>query len=217
MSQDKKEDRRERRHPDHADARHGVPVADVLHPDVSPDAVGGAVRHEPVARLAGDRPDWPQSAEAGRGQPQPAGPLTTLPTAPPARRGGTARPVTLGENPSPRAWTSSKRELTTILKDPTLPFDQALIKVDPNLKYSELMQVIDVFSELKMNKLSFAERPPPTKGVEPCLASVARPPPGLVFSNHKTVVGRPPLHGPPVMLKPDLSSGDPNFPGCSCC
>ena len=32
-----------------------------------------------------------------------------------------------------------KKELETILKDPTLPFDQALIKVDPDLKYSELM------------------------------------------------------------------------------
>jgi biopolymer transport protein ExbD len=50
-----------------------------------------------------------------------------------------------------------KRELETILKDPTLPFDQALLKVDPNLRYSELMQVIDVFSSLKVTKISFAE------------------------------------------------------------
>jgi hypothetical protein len=49
------------------------------------------------------------------------------------------------------------RELEPILKTPTLPFDQALIKIDPDLKYSELMQVIDVFSRLKVNKISFAE------------------------------------------------------------
>ena len=36
-------------------------------------------------------------------------------------------------------------------------FDQALLKVDPNLKYSELIDVINVFSELKLNKISFSE------------------------------------------------------------
>ena len=39
-------------------------------------------------------------------------------------------------------------------------FDQALIKVDPDLRYSELMQVIDVFSALKVTKISFAELTP---------------------------------------------------------
>ena len=53
-----------------------------------------------------------------------------------------------------------QQELGLILKDPTLPFDQALIKVDPDLKYSELMQVIDVFSRLKVTKISFAELAP---------------------------------------------------------
>ena len=53
-----------------------------------------------------------------------------------------------------------QQELGVILKDPTLPFDQALIKVDPDLKYSELMQVIDVFSRLKVTKISFAELTP---------------------------------------------------------
>jgi hypothetical protein len=57
-----------------------------------------------------------------------------------------------------------KRELRTILEDPTLPFDQALIKVDPNLKYSELMQVIDVFSSLKITKISFSELGPGDAG-----------------------------------------------------
>ena len=38
-----------------------------------------------------------------------------------------------------------------------LPFEQALIQADPNLKYEELMKVIDVFSSLKINKISFGE------------------------------------------------------------
>ena len=37
-------------------------------------------------------------------------------------------------------------ELKEIVNDPTLPFDQALIKVDPQLKYAEVMKVIDIFS-----------------------------------------------------------------------
>ncbi|MDB5350013.1 MAG: biopolymer transport protein [Planctomycetota bacterium] len=36
-------------------------------------------------------------------------------------------------------------------------FEQAVIQADPNLKYEELMKVIDVFSGLKINKISFAE------------------------------------------------------------
>ena len=36
-------------------------------------------------------------------------------------------------------------------------FEQALIKADPNLKYEELMKVIDIYSSLKINKISFAE------------------------------------------------------------
>jgi biopolymer transport protein ExbD len=57
-----------------------------------------------------------------------------------------------------------KKELKAILEDPTLPFDQALIKVDPDLRYSELMQVIDVFSSLKVTKISFAELTPDDEG-----------------------------------------------------
>ena len=85
--------------------------------------------------------------------------LRTLPTILRAGGGGMIGRVTLGEQDI-QGMDALKRELTTILKDPTLPFDQALIKVDPNLKYSELMQVIDVFSSLKVTKISFAELGP---------------------------------------------------------
>ena len=36
-------------------------------------------------------------------------------------------------------------------------FEQALIQADQNLKYDELMKVIDIFSSLKINKISFGE------------------------------------------------------------
>jgi biopolymer transport protein ExbD len=82
--------------------------------------------------------------------------LKTLPTLLRAGDGGALGRVTLGEI-DVQGMDALKRELKTILEDPTLPFDQALIKVDPDLRYSELMQVIDVFSALKVTKISFAE------------------------------------------------------------
>ena len=100
--------------------------------------------------VAGDR--LPRQGRDRRTTPRPTtsipAPLRTLPTILRAGEGGQLGRVTLGEKRC-RGWPRSKKELETILKDPTLPFDQALIKVDPNLKYSELMQVIDVFSVLR--------------------------------------------------------------------
>ena len=84
---------------------------------------------------------------------------------PPRRRRGNARPGHPGRERRAgdgRAQDGARRRSS---KDPTLPFDQALIKVDPNLKYSELMQVIDVFSSLKVTKISFAELGPNEAGV----------------------------------------------------
>ena len=85
--------------------------------------------------------------------------LRTLPTVLRAGEAGLLGRVTIGES-DVQGMEALKRELDVILKDPTLPFDQALIRVDPNLKYSELMQVIDVFSSLKVTKISFAELGP---------------------------------------------------------
>jgi biopolymer transport protein ExbD len=89
--------------------------------------------------------------------------LRTLPTVLRAAEGGALGRVSLGEQ-DVQGMAALKRELQVILKDPSLPFDQALIKVDPNLKYSELMQVIDVFSSLKLSKVSFAELGPNDAG-----------------------------------------------------
>ncbi len=54
-------------------------------------------------------------------------------------------------------------------QDPDLPFDQTLIKVDPNLRYAELMTVINAFSNAfvkarKDPKLSFVELRPDEGG-----------------------------------------------------
>ena len=89
--------------------------------------------------------------------------LRTLPTLLRAGEGGTLGRVTLGENDI-QGMDALKKELKSILEDPTLPFDQALIKVDPDLLYSELMQVIDVFASLKVTKISFAELTPDEAG-----------------------------------------------------
>src|SRR5262249_23318125 len=89
--------------------------------------------------------------------------LRTLPTLLRAGEGGKLGRVTLGENDM-QGMDALKKELKAILEDPTLPFDQALIKVDPDLLYSELMQVIDVFAALKVTKISFAELTPDESG-----------------------------------------------------
>lgn len=97
--------------------------------------------------------------------------LKTLPTTLRAGEGGMLGQITLGDNDI--ALTSDdleplKKELDVYFNDPNLPFDQTLIKVDPDLKYSALMRVIDVFSRAfsdakKEPKLSFAELTPEEK------------------------------------------------------
>lgn len=85
--------------------------------------------------------------------------LRTLPTTLRSTDEGSLGRVSIGEQ-DVEGMPALKAELAAILNDPTLPFDQALIKVDPNLRYSELVQVIDVFSSLKVTKISFVELGP---------------------------------------------------------
>ncbi len=49
-----------------------------------------------------------------------------------------------------------KQELKDIVEAKE-PFDQVLIQVDPQLKYAELIKVVDVFTQAKFTKLSFSE------------------------------------------------------------
>ena len=92
--------------------------------------------------------------------------LRTLQTILRAGGDGQISQITLLENPV-ADLKAFKTELESLLKDPNLMFDQALIKVDPNLKYSELIKVVDVYSSLKpkpLTKISFAELTPADGG-----------------------------------------------------
>jgi biopolymer transport protein ExbD len=104
------------------------------------------------------RMDAPISAEATSSE-VPAG-LRTLPTSLWADEGGRIGRVVLGEVDI-YGMDQLQTELEDILghKD-EYPFDQALVKVDPKLKYAELIQVLDVFARLGVTKISFAELEP---------------------------------------------------------
>jgi biopolymer transport protein ExbD len=64
--------------------------------------------------------------------------------------------VTIGDN-EVQGMPALEEKLTAILNDKNLPFDQALIQADPNLRYEELIKVINIYSKLKITKISFAE------------------------------------------------------------
>ncbi len=115
----------------------------------------------PAAPATDFRADAPKETAATN--PDIPAALKTLPTLLRAGEGGALGKVTLGEL-NVEGMAALKKELKAILEDPTLPFDQALIKVDPDLRYSELIQVIDVFSTLKVTKISFAELTPEEQG-----------------------------------------------------
>ena len=95
--------------------------------------------------------------------------LRTLKTVLRAGGNGLLGEVTLADRPI-QGMDELKKELEGFVNDPVVTFDQALIKVDPHLKYSELMKVIDVFSSLKpkpLTKLSFSELGPDEGGGPP--------------------------------------------------
>lgn len=81
--------------------------------------------------------------------------LKTLPTTLRAGGGGELAQITLGEKDI-ADLDGLRRELKDIV-DSKEAFDQAVIQFDPHLKYAELIKVVDVFTQQKMTKLSFAE------------------------------------------------------------
>ncbi|QEH37435.1 Biopolymer transport protein ExbD/TolR [Aquisphaera giovannonii] len=92
--------------------------------------------------------------------------LRTLPTTLRAGDGGRLAQVVVETTEIPSDNKQALvQALLRYLQDPDLPFDQTLIKVDPNLKYSELMTVIDAFATAfeqakKDPKISFDELDP---------------------------------------------------------
>jgi biopolymer transport protein ExbD len=88
--------------------------------------------------------------------------LRTLPTVLKAGEGGSLARIVVEQNEVPNDPNALEAALGRYLQDPDLLFDQTLIKVDPNLRYSELMTVINAFSNAflkakKDPKLSFVE------------------------------------------------------------
>jgi biopolymer transport protein ExbD len=82
--------------------------------------------------------------------------LRTLPTVLKAGPGGSLAEISVGDQVIPTDPATLEKELDKYLQDPNLPFDQTLLKVDPNLRYSELMKVINGFS----NAFTRAKKPP---------------------------------------------------------
>jgi len=101
--------------------------------------------------------------DAGHGDPNTSDPLPTelrtLQTVLRAGADGAIGQITLSDNPI-ASLDALRTELESLVNDPNLQFEQALIKVDPALKYSELIKVVDIYSSLKpkpLTKISFAE------------------------------------------------------------
>lgn len=95
--------------------------------------------------------------------------LRTLPTTLKAGDGGSLARIVVEQDEIPNDPKALEEALLKYLQDPDLPFDQTLIKVDPNLRYSELMTVINAFSNAfvrarKEPKLSFVELRPDEGG-----------------------------------------------------
>lgn len=82
--------------------------------------------------------------------------LRTLPTILKAGPGGGLAEILVGEQAVSTDPAGLEKELDKYLQDPDLPFDQTLLKVDPNLRYFELMKVINAFS----NAFNRAKKPP---------------------------------------------------------
>ncbi|MFI5454384.1 MAG: ExbD/TolR family protein [Isosphaerales bacterium] len=82
--------------------------------------------------------------------------LRTLPTILRAGEGGRLAQIMVGEATVPTNPKELELELDKYFQNPDLPFDQTILKVDPRLKYSELMKVMNAF----MNAFLHAKKPP---------------------------------------------------------
>jgi len=88
--------------------------------------------------------------------------LRTLPVILQADDAGRLARVSIAELDVSNDPAALEEELDRHFLDPDSPFDQTLIKVDPELRYSELMTIIDAFTNAfikakKEPKLSFDE------------------------------------------------------------
>ena len=96
--------------------------------------------------------------DQAQGNPDLPAALKTLTTNVVANADGGLERIVLGEAEFTNVDQLRDR-LKEIVADKTLPFDQAKIVVDPNLRYEELMKIIDAFAnpEVNLTKLAFEE------------------------------------------------------------
>jgi biopolymer transport protein ExbD len=111
-----------------------------------------------VMSLLPAQPATAISAEAPSDKPTENLPATlrTLPTTLKAGEGGRLAQIMVGETPLATDPKALEDELEKYFSDPDLPFEQTLLKVDPRLRYSELMRVVNAF----MNSFTKAKKPP---------------------------------------------------------
>jgi biopolymer transport protein ExbD len=98
------------------------------------------------------------TAEAPAEKPSDALPasLRTLPTLLRAGEGGRLSQIMVGETPLATDPKALEAELEKYFADPDLPFEQTVLKIDPRLRYSEIMRVMNAF----MNAFAKAKKPP---------------------------------------------------------
>jgi hypothetical protein len=85
--------------------------------------------------------------------------LRTLPIALAADDRGRIAGAEVGEVQH-ASFDSLRAELISIFSDPELPFDQASIKVDPRLLYTELKRLIEVLMKLNVTGINLSPLEP---------------------------------------------------------
>ena len=101
------------------------------------------------------RPEEGESDDAATADDIPAALRTLTADLLPDAEGGLER-VVLGENQIV-GIEPLRAELKRIASDESLPFDQALLRFDPDLHYGALVEVIDAFYDAGIKKINFTE------------------------------------------------------------
>jgi biopolymer transport protein ExbD len=100
--------------------------------------------------------DAPAADTSAPADPNVPAALRTMKTTLHAAPSGALGRVTVGEV-EVQGMDQLRAKLKEILADKSLPFDQALIQADPQLRYEDLMRVVDIYSNLNITKISFAQ------------------------------------------------------------
>jgi biopolymer transport protein ExbD len=108
----------------------------------------------PAMKMEADAPANP----AAKDDNVPA-PLRTMTVQLRANPDGSLGRVTIEEN-EVTGMDELKAKLKDIVDAGEQAFEQALIQADADLKYEELLKVVDIYSSLKITKISFAELEP---------------------------------------------------------